>query len=145
MRRMLIPRHRIPKIHAICPVCEEGNVKTRISAPFADGYWRRHQCLSCDKSFHSLTPYDGRPPVVSASQPTDRELSEYEVEVRMRWWAEQKDMGVTFEVTLITRIQAALAKQEANRDEVEKYLVSVYHALERKVRDMDNNLGKDTT
>lgn len=134
---MLIPRSRIPKIIVMCPICESGDVATRISSPYADGYYRRHVC-TCGAVFHTLTPYDGRSPEVSAKPFKDRELSEYEAYTRAMWWKQEASaLDITFEVTLLTRLTAALDKEEKDRTDVEKYITGVYHALERKVRDME--------
>lgn len=145
-KRMLIPRSRIPKVIVICPRCHEGDVRTVMGAPFADGYFRRHKCQACDGAFYTLAPYDGSEAQVQATPFKDRELSDYEAAVRADWWIAEKELGdVTFEVTLLTRMQVALNKKDYLRTEVEKYLVGMYHALERKVREMETTDQKDTT
>lgn len=142
MTKLLIPRSLIPKIIAICPVCDSGKVVTKVATPFADGYYRRHQCGDCGNVFHTLAPYDGAPAQVSATPFKDRDLSDYEAAVRMQQWDEQARVGtVTMEVTLISRIQLALAKPEDQRNDVDNYIVGVYHALERKVKTMEQPEG----
>ncbi|QIG66877.1 hypothetical protein EVB41_047 [Rhizobium phage RHph_TM3_14A] len=142
-QRMLIPRSRIPKIHAMCPICESGHIGVQTAAPYADGYYRRHKCKECGAAFHTLTPYDGGMPEVSAMPFKDRELSEYEAFQRAQWWKDEarKMDAVTFEVTLLTRMTIALDKKDEQRSSIERYIVSMYHALERKVREMEDQQG----
>ena len=137
-KRMLIPRHLIPKVHAMCIICESGNVATKVASPFADGYYRRHECRGCGAVFHSLAPYDGSTAQVSMVAFKDRELSEYEAFQRMQAWKDlDKTPDATLEVTLLTRMSRALNKKEETRSDIERYIVSVYYALQKKVREME--------
>src|SRR6478609_5110440 len=89
--KMLIPRNRIPKFKAICVVCSNPKVRTKVAAPYADGYYRRHECSICNAVFHTLSPYDGSTPRISDKMFKDRELTELEAAQRMAWWKQEED------------------------------------------------------
>jgi len=146
MKHMLIPRSCIPKVLAMCVVCESAKVATRVSMPFADGYYRRHQCRECGTVFHSLAPYDGSLAEVSMSPFKDRELSEYEAYQRLQYWKKDAERdNITLKVTMLSRIGLALSKPKEVRSDVENYIVAVYHALEKKVHEMETPAEEGST
>jgi vacuolar-type H+-ATPase subunit E/Vma4 len=68
----------------------------------------------------------------------DRELSEYEAYQRLQYWKKDAEREtITLKVTMLSRIGLALSKPKEVRSDVENYIVAVYHALEKKVHEME--------
>ena len=82
---MSVPKHRIPKIKAACPVCFKDNTSTVMSQAFADGYMRRHLCNECDNPFYTLADYEGKGYKASIQRFKDRALTPWEQDQRIEW------------------------------------------------------------
>lgn len=145
--KIAVPRHRIPKLSALCPRCQRG---TRVvsALAFAAGYHRRHICrdMACDYAFYTLTPYAHENGEQGTAQMSplpfkDRPMTEEEVETRLAWWTEVawKPAQVTLggNPSFLQRMAHAIAKPEDQRTATDTYIVSVFNALETKVAAMD--------
>lgn len=138
---MKVPHNRIPKIVPLCITCG-GSAKTILGKPHADGYFRRHRCADpgCATGFYSLTPYNGGPPKLSALPFKDRELTEFEAELRLQWWREAGTGVVTMEVTtdaFLERIRGAITKKENERTPQDEMIVAVFDGLKQEIEQMD--------
>ena len=131
-----MPRHRIPKLLAICPKCQSP-VRTIQGVPFAEGYHRRHYCKAsgCGYAFYTIKPYDDRPAKSSPLPFRDRELTDIEHDERMRWWTEMVPSQVTPQGNdpFMDYLSSALNKAEEHRDSMESYAVRMFTALKQKV------------
>ncbi len=147
MTKMMVPRHRIPKVSVLCPKCRHG---TRIisATAFSDGYHRRHICHdgTCGHAFYTLAPYDGTSAKQSPLPFRDRPLSDAEVDTRLQWWTETAGEPITPQpVTpqgntidpFVRRLDDALKKEAADRTAADTYMVTVIAALKTKVAQLD--------
>ena len=138
VEKMKVPRSRIPKVHAVCPICSNGT-KSVLGSPFADGYHRRHVC-KCGYAFYTLAPYNGAEVQVCGLPFKDRALTEYEVEQRLQWWRDEENREVTTEVIvweLPEAVKQALAKAEEERNETEHRIVHAYYELMSIVNEIE--------
>jgi hypothetical protein len=138
---MKIPRTKIPKIVPLCTTCG-GKATTTLGTPYAEGYFRRHRCADtgCATSFYSLTPYGGGAAKLSALPFKDRELTEFEAELRLQWWRELGTGVVTMEVTtsaFLERVKGALEKKEYERTPQDEMIVAVFDGLKQEIEQMD--------
>lgn len=140
--KSLIPRTRIPKVVALCPSCGKGT-KILTATPYAEGYHRRHRCrdIFCDHVFYTLATYDTGEVASSPLPFQDRALTEYEVELRARWWAEDAD---TYEVTtevnrvpLLQRMASAIDKPEKERSPTDRFLVDCMNKVNIALADFE--------
>lgn len=91
---MSFPKHRIPKINAMCLVCDDINSTILMSQPFADGYHRRHLCNSCGSYFYTLAKYDRSAYDRQASPFKDRPLTPEEIHERAEWEGEAEAVTI---------------------------------------------------
>jgi len=133
---MLVPKSRIPKVLAVCPLCQRGT-KTTMATPYSAGYMRRHFCEPCGQGYYSLAPYDGGTPLVQDKTFKDRDPTEYEVAVVEQMWRDEEDKikGVTPEVTFLSRLTAAYYSKD--RDVVQEYIMSMYRVMEKRLREFE--------
>jgi hypothetical protein len=150
MNKLSVPRHRIPKVSALCPQCGAGT-KIISAVPHAEGYHRRHQCRRtvCGKTFYTLAPYDGGVAVQSSLPFKDRPLTEFEYEERASWWTEDVVSPVAPPITsggnddsFLRRIEQALNTSEDKRTPADTIIVQVYEALAVRVAKMDADQGE---
>lgn len=144
---MKVPHHKIPKIVPVCIACG-GKAKTLLGSPYADGYFRRHRCADpgCNASFYSLAPYNGSAAQLSSLPFKNRELTEFEAELRLNWWREAGTGVVTMEVTtaaFLDRIKLSLGTKEALRTQQDEMIVAVFHGLKEEIEQMDAQDIKD--
>lgn len=143
-----VPRHRIPRLNALCPKCQDGYGSIIMATPYSEGYHRRHKCSNdaCGHAFYTITPYDGGQARYSLVPFRDRPLTELEEMQRLNWWSEIEPGVVTTESNrheFLQRVAKALDMKEEMRSEVDTYLVAVVTALKQRVEQMDATQNKD--
>lgn len=147
--KIAVPRHRIPKLTAVCPICRTGT-RTVMALPFAEGYHRRHICrdTECGHSFYTLAPYNGGTAKHSPQPFRDRPLTELETDERLGWWTEtHAEVMVTQQGNIdpfLQRIDEALGLKEEDRSPVDTLMVSIFTALKQKVAAMEQNAADET-
>ena len=134
---MTVPRHRIPKIKAECPLCEGESNRVLMSMPYSAGYHRRHRCLECHEAFYTLARYEGGEYSTQLQPFKDRPLSPWEQQQRLQWAGEAEP--VTSMVTslyateFIETIHMAFEKKQQglNTTEDEEALIEAINNLEK--------------